>query len=173
MIRTLIVVPPVPALLPRYESLEDPVADLRRSAVGVIRAMTAGAEAVRIVGGDPFADEVARALLDAAGFEGRIDDEAEVALALANGSAKRSEKAPGHLDERAADLDDGLDLALRSGDGNRLAALDLTLAEQMWASGLPELAALGATIGSGWAVSVPYADDPYGVLWWVAAWVRS
>lgn len=173
MIRTLIVVPPVPALLPRYASLEDPVADLRRSAVGVVRAMTADAAAVAIVGNDPFADEVARSLLDAAGFAGRTDDDAEVALALANGTAKRSEKAPGHLDERAAAFDDAVDLALRSGDGGRLAALDLGLADELWTSGLGSLAGLGATLGPGWQVSVPYADDPYGVLWWVAAWVRS
>lgn len=176
MIRTLIVVPPVPALLPRYASLEDPVADLRRSAVGVVRAMTAGTEAVTVVGDDPFADEVARALLDAAGFTGRIasglEAGAEVVLALANGSATRSEKAPGHLDDRAFDLDDAVDLALRSGDGRRLAALDTSLATDLWTSGLGDLRDLGADLGPGWTVSVPYADDPYGVLWWVAAWVR-
>lgn len=172
MTRTLVVVPPVPALLPRYASLDDPVADLRRSAAGVVRAMTADTEAVAIVGDDPFADEVARALLDAAGFSGRVADDADVVLVLANGSAKRTEKAPGHLDERAADFDDALDLALRSGDGRRLAALDLSLADDLWTSGLTALAALGADLGPGWTVSVPYADAPHGVLWWVAAWVR-
>lgn len=173
MIRRVVVVPPVPALLPRYASLEDPVADLRRSAVGVVRAMTAGAESVAVAGDDPFAQPVARALLDAAGYAGHVTDDAEVVLVMANGSAKRTEKAPGHLDERAFDFDDTVDLALRSGDGARLAALDASLGRELWASGIGTLVELGGTLGPGWAVSVPYADAPYGVLWWVAAWIRD
>ncbi len=172
MIRGVVVLPPVPALLPRYASLVDPVADLRLAATSVVRAMTSDVDAVTVVGGDPFAVPVARALLEAAGFEGRVDADAEVVLVLANGSATRTEKAPGHLDERAFAFDDAVDLALRSGDGRRLAALDTSLVADLWTSGLDELAALGADLGPGWTVSVPYADDPYGVLWWVAAWVR-
>jgi len=173
VIRRLVIVPPVPALLPRYASLHDPVAELRASATGVVRAMTADAEAVAIVGQDPFAEPVARALLDAAGFTGRIDPEADVVLVMANGSAKRSEKAPGHLDDRAFDFDDVVDLAIRSGDGRRLAALDADLGAELWASGIGALADLGSASDGPWRVSVPYADAPYGVLWWVAAWVRD
>lgn len=172
MIRRIIVVPPVPALLPKYASETDPVADLRVSAEGVVRALAAQADAVAIVGDDPLAEPVARALLDAVGFSGRIDPDAEVVLAMVNGSAKRSEKAPGHLDERAFDFDDAVDVALRSGDGTRLAGLDTTLADELWSSGIEELKALGARLGRGWQVSVPYADAPHGVLWWVAAWLR-
>jgi len=115
---------------------------------------------------------LARALLDAAGFTGRIEDGADVLLVMANGTAKRGEKAPGHFDERALDFDDSVDLALRSGDGSRLAALDPKLGEELWASGIGPLATLGRQLGDGWQVSVPYADAPYGVLWWVAAWLR-
>ncbi len=172
MIQRIIVVPPVPALLPRYASEVDPVADLRISAEGVVRATTSTAEAVAIVGDDPFAEPVARALLEAVDFRGRIDPAAEVVLVMANGSAKRSERAPGHLDERSFDFDDDLDLALRSGDGRRLASLDPVLADEMWSSGVAALRELGEELGSGWQVSVPYADAPYGVLWWVAAWFR-
>lgn len=173
MIRRVVVVPPVPALLPRYASLEDPVADLRRSALGVVRAMTDGADAVAIVGDESFAEPVGLALLDAAGFSGAVRDDAEVVLVMANGSAKRTEKAPGHLDERAFDLDDAVDLALRSGDPRRLAALDTTLAAELWTAGLESLKALGERLDGTWTVSVPYADAPYGVLWWVAAWLRD
>lgn len=173
MIRRVVVVPPVPALLPRYASLEDPVADLRRSALGVVRAMTDGVEAVAIVGDDPFAEPVALALLDAAGFTGEVRPEAEVVLVMANGTAKRTEKAPGHLDERAFGLDDAIDLALRSGDPRRLAGLDTSLAAELWASGLESLKATGERLEGAWRVSVPYADAPYGVLWWVAGWVRD
>lgn len=173
MIRRFVVVPPVPALLPRYASLEDPVADLRVSAVAAVRAVVAGAESVAVVGDDPFAEPVARALLDAAGFDGAVDADAEVLLVMANGSAKRSEKAPGHFDERALDFDDTVDLALRSGDGARLAALDATLGADLWASGIKTLTALGEGLDGRWQVSVPYADAPHGVLWWVAAWLRA
>lgn len=173
MIRRLVVVPPVPALLPRYASLEDPVAALRVSATSVVRAMTEGVQSVAVVGDDPFAEPVARALLEAAGFTGRVDAEADVVLVMMNGSATRGEKAPGHLDERAFDFDDAVDLALRSGDGRRLAALDTSLEQELWASGVGTLKALGEHLERGWRVSVPYADDPYGVLWWVAAWVRD
>lgn len=173
MIRRLVVLPPVPALLPRYASLEDPVADLRVSATSVVRAMTAGAESVAVVGDDPFAEPVAGALLDAVGFTGRVDDSSDVVLAMMNGSAMRGEKAPGHLDERAFGFDDAIDLALRSGDGRRLVALDTALEQELWASGVGTLKALGDHLDGGWQVSVPYADAPYGVLWWVAAWVRD
>jgi len=173
MIRRLVVVPPVPALLPRYASLEDPVAELRRSATSVVAAMTRDASSVAVVGDDPFAEPVARALLDAAGFDGDVREDAEVVLVMANGSAKRTEKAPGHLDERAFDLDDAVDLALRSADPRRLAALDTSLAAELWTSGLEALKAAGERLDGSWTVSVPYADAPYGVLWWVAAWVRT
>lgn len=173
MIRRVVVVPPVPALLSRYASLQDPVADLRVSATAVVRAMTTGVESVAIVGDDPFADPVGRALLAAVGFGGSVEPQAEVVLVMANGTAKRTEKAPGHLDARALDFDDVVDLALRSGDGRRLAALDAALARDLWASGIEPLARLGDRLGDGWTVSVPYADAPHGVLWWVAAWVRD
>lgn len=173
MIRRLVVVPPVPALLPRYASLTDPVADLRRSATFVVGAMTREAEEVSIVGDDPFAEPVGRALLDATGFAGRIGDDAEVVLAMANGSAKRGEKAPGHLDERAFEFDDVVDAALRSGDPRRLAALDPESGAELWASGIGVLRDLAPRLEGTWRVSVPYADTPYGVLWWVAAWVAD
>ncbi|WP_338072837.1 hypothetical protein [Aeromicrobium phoceense] len=173
MIRRFVVVPPVPALLPRYASLEDPVADLRVSAVAAVRAVVTGADSVAVVGDDPFAEPVARAVLAAAGFDGAVDADAEVLLVMANGSAKRSEKAPGHFDERALDFDDTVDLALRSGDGARLAALDATLGADLWASGIKTLTALGEGLDGRWQVSVPYADAPHGVLWWVAAWLRA
>nr|WP_241733029.1 hypothetical protein [Aeromicrobium phoceense] len=153
--------------------MEDPVADLRVSAVAAVRAVVTGADSVAVVGDDPFAEPVARAVLAAAGFDGAVDADAEVLLVMANGSAKRSEKAPGHFDERALDFDDTVDLALRSGDGARLAALDATLGADLWASGIKTLTALGEGLDGRWQVSVPYADAPHGVLWWVAAWLRA
>ncbi|HPU12629.1 MAG TPA: hypothetical protein PLQ19_02425 [Aeromicrobium sp.] len=173
MIRQFVVVPPVPALLPRYRSSIDPVADLRASALDVVAAMTRDAEEVSILGSDRFAGAVGRALLAGAGYGGRVTREAPVALVMANGSAMRSEKAPGHLDDRAFDFDDAVDLALRSGDPLRLSALDAMLGTELWASGIDTLRDLGQHLTGSWRVSVPHADAPYGVLWWVCAWVRA
>ena len=85
-------------------------------------------------------------------------------LVVANGSAKRTEKAPGHVDERAEAFDEALGAALRAGD---LAGLDLSLADELWAdvAGLDALAGLRAT-----DVQVDYNDAPYGVQFWVVRW---
>lgn len=85
-------------------------------------------------------------------------------LVVANGSAKRTEKAPGHFDERAAEFDARLGEALRAGD---LSGLDLSLAAELWADvdGLARLEGLVAT-----EVHVDYDDAPYGVQYWVVRW---
>lgn len=149
-------VPGVPALLPSYRSLEDPVAGLRaacRDAVGRlgprVRVVASGA-----TGGSGA--RVAAALVAAAGAEVVGEGETGV-LVVGNGSARRTEKAPGHLDERAADFDD----ALRAS----FADIDPVLAEELWAdtaclAGLPPLA----------EAEVLYDDDPFGVQYWVAVW---
>lgn len=85
-------------------------------------------------------------------------------LVVANGSAKRTEKAPGYFDDRAAAFDEALGAALRAGD---LSGLDLSLAGELWAdvSGLTELAGVRAS-----EVQVDYDDAPYGVQYWVVRW---
>ncbi len=170
MITRFAIVPPVPALLVKYASLTDPVAELRVSATNVVAALTKGAGEVSILGSDRYAGSVGRSLLEAAEFTGRVTRDAPVALVMANGSAKRSQRAPGYLDERAFDFDDAVDLAIRSGDPQRLATLDAELGTQFWASGIDTLRDLGQALDGQWRVSVPYADAPYGVLWWVGAW---
>ena len=85
-------------------------------------------------------------------------------LVVANGSAKRTEKAPGYFDDRAAEFDEALGAALRAGD---LSGLDLSLAGELWAdvAGLTELAGVRAS-----EVQVDYDDAPYGVQYWVVRW---
>ena len=92
-------------------------------------------------------------------------------LVVANGSATRSEKAPGHLDERAFAFDDALAAALRSGRPERLTALDPDLAEQLWCFDAPAWCHLGqlAPAPDG-PVCVDYDDDPFGVRYWVMRW---
>ncbi len=55
-------------------------------------------------------------------------------LAVGNGSACRTEKAPGHFDERAAAFDAGLGRCLKDGRLDALAAIDHELAHELWAS---------------------------------------
>ena len=86
---------------------------------------------------------------------------------IANGSAKRTEKAPGHFDERAEGFDDALGQALRGGDSTGLAAIDESLARELWAD-VDAFRSLGADIDlSGADIEVDYDAAPYGVQYWV------
>jgi hypothetical protein len=88
-------------------------------------------------------------------------------LVVANGSAKRTEKAPGHFDERAQGFDAALGEALRTGDLDALRGIDRALAAELWADveALTELEDLEVT-----DVQVDYDDAPYGVQYWVVRW---
>lgn len=87
-------------------------------------------------------------------------------LVRANGSAMRTEKAPGHFDERAAGFDAALGEALRSGDLDALRSLDEALAAELWAD-VEELVAFAAETGAVTSVEIDYDDAPYGVQYWV------
>jgi hypothetical protein len=90
-------------------------------------------------------------------------------LVVGNGSACRTEKAPGHLDERSHAFDEQVEQALRAPDPAALGAIDEALARELWAdvAGLRELG--GLLTGAGPA-RVEYADDPFGVQYWVMRW---
>ena len=118
-------------------------------------------------------------LLDRAGHDGprlytsdatqlRPDD---AILVVADGTATRTERAPGHLDERAAAFDEALARALDAGDADALARTDLTLAETLWCRGAATLAAVGAAVRGRISTSALIAHDaPLGVAWFVAEW---
>ena len=91
-------------------------------------------------------------------------------LVVANGSARRSEKAPGHLDERAAAYDSEIEKALRAGDVGSLRALDFGLADELMVGNVAGFARLGELLPQGLAPEVDYADDPFGVQYWVMRW---
>jgi hypothetical protein len=107
---------------------------------------------------------VARHLLDAAP---RQHDEPSY-LVVGNGSAKRTEKAPGHLDERAEGFDAALGAALRAGRPD----VDPVLARELWAAvdgiiALRDLAARGLGLEP---AEVDLDDAPFGVQYWVMRW---
>ncbi|WP_299444318.1 hypothetical protein [uncultured Phycicoccus sp.] len=91
-------------------------------------------------------------------------------VVVADGSARRGEKAPGHLDDRAAALDDEIVAALRTADPERLLALDPGLCADLLAHGrAPLQVAAAAMAGRGEPRCTELeVSDPLGVLYVVA-----
>lgn len=169
--RRVAVVPPAPALLRAYASLTDPVPDLRRAATEAVAWLGGdgeGQRGVRVLADDEQARRVGEELLGRAS----VDDARDV-LVMANGSARRSEKAPGHLDPRAADFDARLGELLAAGDLAGVADLARTpagptgLADELLAAGLAAFALLDEEGVEVSEVEIDHAGDPFGVMYWV------
>lgn len=160
--------PGVPALLPEHASLSDPVADLRAACRTAVGRIAGPGSAVRVVAG-PQGLRVAEHLLEEVAARATGDPSYDAVLVVGNGSARRTEKAPGHLDDRAAAFDEALDRALRETDRVALRGVDRVLAGALLAEvdGFPDLADL---VPQGAVADVLYADDPFGVQYWVAVW---
>jgi hypothetical protein len=89
---------------------------------------------------------------------------------MGDGSARRSIKAPGYVDDRAGGFDAAVAAALAEGP-EAVAALDGALAGELLAAGWPAWQVLaGAAAGSAWDTAVSYDDAPYGVGYVVARW---
>ncbi len=199
MIRTVLVLPTPRALL-SPTSREDPVADLRAAcdeAIGAVLAVSPAKLAVLAapVGSanrqrgvsDPLGLRVARHLLSGhlgAGVgvsehqalpyaAAALLETAEptTLLVMADGSARRGEKAPGHLHPQAIGFDEVIAKALRTGDAESLAGLDPELGTEVWSEGVPAFRVLGEVArGREVSAQVSYDDAPFGVAWWVARW---
>jgi hypothetical protein len=96
-------------------------------------------------------------------------------LVMGDGSARRSLKGPGYLDDRAAPFDDAVVTALAEGSGQSLADLDLELANQLLVAGAPVWIAAANLLGldTHWRAEVLYADAPFGVMYAVASWLPA
>ena len=91
-------------------------------------------------------------------------------LVLADGSARRTLKAPGYLDERSAAFDDVIEQAVLAGRLDALAAVDSALAGDLMAAGRPAWHMLaGALAGRKVASEIRYRGDPFGVAYLVAS----
>ena len=113
----------------------------------------------------------AAALLDRDGVPGPHELPPTTLVVLADGSARRHEKAPGHVHPDAVGFDAEVERALREGDAEALARLDLDTAAAVWCEGAPAFRVLGEVArGRTVEAEVSYADAPYGVAWWVARW---
>lgn len=176
---SVVVVPSAPLLLPEYTGRQDPGADLRDRAVEAIRAATDTDRAVLVVATDreqrgtrpPLGQRVGHHLCELAGvgvdgvvvvsWDATVEEcravgehlarrPAATLVVVADGSARRGEKAPGHLDDRAAPLDDEIVAALRAADPERLLALDPDLCADLLVHGrAPLQVAAAAMAGRG------------------------
>ncbi|WP_282696057.1 class III extradiol dioxygenase subunit B-like domain-containing protein [Streptomyces sp. CC208A] len=92
-------------------------------------------------------------------------------LVMGDGSACRTVKAPGYLDERAAGFDAEAARALGSADVPGLLALDAGLAYELKAAGrAPWQVLAGAAEGTGLGGRLLHEEAPYGVEYLVAVW---
>jgi hypothetical protein len=95
-------------------------------------------------------------------------------LVMGDGSARRSLKGPGYLDERAEPFDAAVVKAVGDGSPQALADLDLELADALLAAGAPAWVAAANLLRAGnWCGDVLYADAPYGVMYTVATWLPA
>ncbi|MGX1880298.1 hypothetical protein [Streptomyces sp. NPDC055287] len=92
-------------------------------------------------------------------------------LVLGDGSACRTVKAPGYLDERADGFDAAAARALGAADTAALMTLDEQAAYELKAAGrAPWQVLAGAAQGAGLGGQLLYEDAPYGVGYFVAVW---
>lgn len=91
-------------------------------------------------------------------------------LVMADGSARRTLKAPGYLDGRSAGFDASVQDAITSGRLDLLLAVDAGLARELMATGRPAWQVLaGALRGRKVTSEIRYRDDPFGVAYLVAS----
>jgi hypothetical protein len=90
-------------------------------------------------------------------------------LVMADGSARRTLKAPGYLDERSIPFDVAVESAIRAGDLAALLRIDAGLARALMATGRPAWQVLaGAAGGLRADCAIGYCDAPFGVAYLVA-----
>jgi hypothetical protein len=133
----------------------------------------------------PLAHTLGAWLLDEAGHAGaRLgvgpDDLADAlstlpgavgVLAVGDGSARRTLKAPGYLDPAAEPFDAAVAAALAQGDPGALATLDPEEGARLLAAGVPTWRAVGAALaGRRVTARLLHDDAPFGVGYLVADW---
>jgi hypothetical protein len=127
-------------------------------------------EQLPVAAGSPTADCLA-AGRELAARELAAPTERTGLLVMADGSARRSLKAPGYLDPRAAGFDAGVEECLRSGRLGCLAELDPALATQLLVAGRAAWQVLAGAVGTVAGTSrLHYSDDPFGVWYPVLSW---
>jgi hypothetical protein len=100
------------------------------------------------------------------------EDSTTVLVAVADGSACRTERAPGYLDERAEPFDEAVAGMLARGDAAGLGGLDDRLAGDLLCAGLPVWRWVAAAVGDAEVTTAELTMQaaPYGVGYFVARW---
>ncbi len=112
--------------------------------------------------------EIASLGADLAERPGRV-----LLLVVGDGSPKRGEKAPGHLDERSFAVDDQWVDALGSADTDALLALDRDLCAELLVTGRAAWQVAAAAVRANGIRIEPrllWSGDPWGVMYGVARW---
>ncbi|WP_191275795.1 hypothetical protein [Nocardiopsis terrae] len=92
-------------------------------------------------------------------------------LVMGDGSARRAERSPGYVDERALPYDDAVAEALAEADAAHLAGLEPALARELMVAGRPAWQVLAGAVGERPLTGDLLAyEAPYGVGYFVAAW---
>ena len=96
-------------------------------------------------------------------------------LVVGDGSARRTDKAPGHLDDRAAAFDATVAAAIRAGDVGGLGGLDPSLAADLLCAGAPAWRWVANAIGDKSVVEAELLAEtaPYGVAYFAGWWRLS
>ncbi|ODU00895.1 MAG: hypothetical protein ABS81_22170 [Pseudonocardia sp. SCN 72-86] len=146
----------------------DPDLPLPLLVAGWAAASTGRAVTVR---GELVAPDLAPADCMALGRALASDTDGVGLLVVGDGAATHTEKAPGHLDPRAAAFDERVAAALAAADTDALAALDPGLAAQLWVAGrAPWQVLAGAAAGRSWDAELLCSAAPFGVAYHVAFW---
>jgi hypothetical protein len=162
----IVLVPGCLALLPEYASLRDPVAELRAA---VLAAVSWLGEDVEIAAGDQDR-RVAESLLAARPRTAGQEDGGRSVLVVGNGTARRTEKAPGHYHLHAEGYDEELRGALFEPCPEAVRGIsDDVLATELWAD-LGAFQELGTLLEGARLAGVDYDDHPFGVQYWVLRW---
>lgn len=101
-------------------------------------------------------------------------DERVALVVCGDGTARRSDKAPGHYDPAAGPWDAAAAAALQAVDTDALLQLDPGTAEALLASGrAPWQVLAGAAQGRTWDSELHYVGAPYGVGYIAGTWLRQ
>lgn len=100
---------------------------------------------------------------------------AAAVLVLGDGSACRTEKAPGHLDPRAEAFDTAIAAGLAAGDVRAVTETDATLAAELMCAGLPVWRWLATQLAGRPVTDATLVSHraPYGVGYFVASWLLA
>ena len=179
MAKRVVLVPGVPALLPAYASLVDPIPELRAACREALTWLAEPGVPIVLHCTRP-SQRLAEHLIAEAGAVAEhhvlppLSENLDAVLVVGNGSACRTEKAPGFLDNRAAAFDAALGAALKTPDPAALTNLDRSLARELRAD-TESIHWLGEddVLTPSHRATVLYDDDPFGVQYWVIRWELS